>query len=135
LPAPACPADTSAAKSGCNTSSACSILARPPAVSPAPVQGAPRCPTPPAPSAPPGRPNAIRSRQNLQSGLRGTVGSQGVAFVSHGSKEKTATAKPNHEALEKKGIQNIYYESPDPSHEWQSRRRSLYQLEPQLFRD
>jgi enterochelin esterase-like enzyme len=58
-----------------------------------------------------------------------------VVFVSYGSKEKTDTAKANHEALEKLGIRNIYYESPDTAHEWQSWRRSLYQLAPLLFRD
>jgi enterochelin esterase family protein len=58
-----------------------------------------------------------------------------VVFVSYGSKEKTASAKANHEALEKMGIRNIYYESPDTAHEWQSWRRSLYQLAPLLFRD
>ena len=58
-----------------------------------------------------------------------------VVFVSYGSKEKTAAAKANHEALEKMGIRSIYYESPDTAHEWQSWRRSLYQLAPLLFRD
>jgi enterochelin esterase-like enzyme len=58
-----------------------------------------------------------------------------VVFVSYGSKEKTDTAKANHQALEKAGIPNIYYESPGTAHEWQSWRRSLYQLAPLLFRD
>ena len=57
-----------------------------------------------------------------------------VLFVSYGSKENTATAKTNHEALEKLGIPNTYYESPNTGHEWQSWRRSLYQLAPLLFR-
>ena len=60
-----------------------------------------------------------------------------VLFVSYGSREAggAATAKANHEALEKMGIKNIYYESPETAHEWQSWRRSLYQLAPLLFRD
>ena len=53
-----------------------------------------------------------------------------VLFVSYGSKENTAAAKANHEALEKMGIKNTYYESPNTAHEWQSWRRSLYQLAP-----
>jgi enterochelin esterase-like enzyme len=53
-----------------------------------------------------------------------------VLFVSYGSKENTAVAKANHEALEKMGIKNVYYESPDTAHEWQSWRRSLYQFAP-----
>ena len=57
-----------------------------------------------------------------------------VLFVSYGSKENTATAKANHEALEKLGIRNTYYESPNTGHEWQSWRRSLYQFAPMLFR-
>jgi enterochelin esterase-like enzyme len=60
-----------------------------------------------------------------------------VLFVSYGSRETggAATAKANHEALEKMGIKNVYYESPETAHEWQSWRRSLYQLAPLLFRD
>ena len=58
-----------------------------------------------------------------------------VLFVSYGSKERTAAAKANHEALEKKGIKNVYYESPDTAHEWQTWRRSLYQFAPLLFQD
>jgi enterochelin esterase family protein len=60
-----------------------------------------------------------------------------VLLVSYGSRETggAATAKANHEALEKMGIKNVYYESPETAHEWQSWRRSLYQLAPLLFRD
>jgi enterochelin esterase-like enzyme len=58
-----------------------------------------------------------------------------VVFVSYGSKEKTEAAKANSKALEKLGINNIYYESQETAHEWQSWRRSLYQLAPLLFRD
>jgi enterochelin esterase-like enzyme len=58
-----------------------------------------------------------------------------VLFVSYGSKENTAAAKANHEALEKMGIKNTYYESPNTAHEWQSWRRSLYQFAPLLFQD
>jgi enterochelin esterase family protein len=58
-----------------------------------------------------------------------------VLFVSYGSKENTAAAKANHEALEKLGIKNTYYESPNTAHEWQSWRRSLYQFAPLLFQD
>ncbi len=58
-----------------------------------------------------------------------------VLFVSYGSKENTATAKANHDALEKLGIKNVYYESPNTAHEWQTWRRSLYQFAPLLFQD
>jgi enterochelin esterase-like enzyme len=60
-----------------------------------------------------------------------------VLFVSYGSREAAgaATAKANHAALERLGIKNIYYESPETAHEWQSWRRSLYELAPRLFRD
>jgi enterochelin esterase family protein len=58
-----------------------------------------------------------------------------VLFVSYGSKENTAAAKANHEALEKVGIKNTYYESPSTAHEWQSWRRSLYQFAPLLFQE
>ena len=33
------------------------------------------------------------------------------------------------------GIKSVYYESPETAHEWQSWRRSLYQIAPLLFRD
>ena len=58
-----------------------------------------------------------------------------VLFVSYGSREAAgaATAKTNHEALEKLGIPNTNYVSPDTAHEWQSWRRSLYQFAPLLF--
>jgi enterochelin esterase family protein len=60
-----------------------------------------------------------------------------LLFVSYGSRESggAATAKANQQALEKAGIKSIYYESPETAHEWQSWRRSLYQLAPLLFRD
>jgi enterochelin esterase-like enzyme len=60
-----------------------------------------------------------------------------VLFVSYGSKEAAgaATAKSNHEALEKMGISNTYYVSPDTAHEWQTWRRSLFQFAPLLFRE
>ena len=58
-----------------------------------------------------------------------------VMFVSYGGKEKGAAAKTNSEALAKLGIKSVYYESPETAHEWQSWRRSLYQLAPLLFRD
>jgi enterochelin esterase-like enzyme len=60
-----------------------------------------------------------------------------VLFVSYGSREAggAATAKTNHEALQKLGIKSVYYESPDTAHEWQSWRRSLYRFAPLLFQD
>jgi enterochelin esterase-like enzyme len=60
-----------------------------------------------------------------------------VVFVSYGNKEAAgaATAKTNHEALEKLGVPSAYYVSPETAHEWQSWRRSLYQFAPLLFRE
>src|SRR4051795_2052929 len=58
-----------------------------------------------------------------------------VLFVSYGSKENTATAKANCEALEKLGIKNTFYVSPDTAHEWQTWRRSLHQFAPLLFQE
>lgn len=58
-----------------------------------------------------------------------------MLFVSYGSKENTAAAKTNHEALEQKGVPNTFYVSPDTAHEWQTWRRSLYQFAPLLFRE
>ncbi len=58
-----------------------------------------------------------------------------VLFVSYGGREKTEAAKANQKALEQAGVSSVYYESPETAHEWQSWRRSLYQLAPLLFRD
>jgi enterochelin esterase-like enzyme len=60
-----------------------------------------------------------------------------LVFVSYGSKERIgpAEAKANHDALEKIGIPNTYYESQGTSHDWQSWRRGLYQMAPLLFKD
>jgi len=38
-----------------------------------------------------------------------------------------------HEALEKAGIRNVFYESPGTSHEWQTWRRDLHEFAPLLF--
>lgn len=58
-----------------------------------------------------------------------------VLFVSYGSRENTAAAKANREALDKLGIKSTYYESPNTAHEWQTWRRSLHQFAPLLFQD
>jgi enterochelin esterase-like enzyme len=60
-----------------------------------------------------------------------------VLFVSYGSRETAGvnSAKANHEALEKIGIKNTFYVSPETAHEWQSWRRSLHEFAPLLFRD
>jgi enterochelin esterase family protein len=60
-----------------------------------------------------------------------------VLFVSYGSRETQGvnTAKANHEALEKMGIKNTFYVSPETQHEWQTWRRSLHEFAPLLFRD
>lgn len=39
-----------------------------------------------------------------------------------------------HQALEKAGIQNVFYESPGTSHEWHTWRRDLHEFAPLLFR-
>jgi enterochelin esterase-like enzyme len=41
--------------------------------------------------------------------------------------------KGYHEALDKAGIKNVYYESPGTSHEWQTWRRCLHEFAPLLF--
>ena len=58
-----------------------------------------------------------------------------LVFVSYGGREKTETAKKNHEALERLGIKSVYYESPETAHEGQSWRRSLYRFAPLLFQE
>jgi enterochelin esterase family protein len=60
-----------------------------------------------------------------------------VLFVSYGSREERGAnaAKTNHEALEKMGVKNTFYVSPETQHEWQTWRRSLHEFAPLLFRD
>lgn len=41
--------------------------------------------------------------------------------------------KNYHEALDKAGIKNVYYESPGTAHEWQTWRRCLHEFAPLLF--
>jgi enterochelin esterase-like enzyme len=39
-----------------------------------------------------------------------------------------------HQALEKAGIRNVFYESPGTAHEWQTWRRDLHEFAPLLFK-
>jgi enterochelin esterase-like enzyme len=41
--------------------------------------------------------------------------------------------KNYHDALDKAGIKNVYYESPGTAHEWQTWRRCLHEFAPLLF--
>ena len=43
-------------------------------------------------------------------------------------------AKAMHEALDKAGIKNVFYESPGTAHEFQTWRRDLADFVPRLFR-
>jgi S-formylglutathione hydrolase FrmB len=58
-----------------------------------------------------------------------------VVFCSCGSRENPASIKSNHEALDKLGINNTAYVSPDTAHEFLTWRRSLHEFAPLLFRD
>jgi len=58
-----------------------------------------------------------------------------VLFISTGSKERPEGILANHEALDKIGIKNTVYVSPNTAHEWQTWRRSLHEFAPLLFKD
>ena len=60
-----------------------------------------------------------------------------VAANRQGTAEQAFAArlKTMHEALEKAGVKHVTFESKGTSHEWQTWRRSLYDLAPRLFRD
>jgi enterochelin esterase-like enzyme len=58
-----------------------------------------------------------------------------VTFCSCGSRENPANINSNHEALDKIGIKNTAYVSPDTAHEFLTWRRSLHELAPLLFQD
>ena len=55
-----------------------------------------------------------------------------LLYLSSGSMEGPG-AKNFHEALEKAGIKNVYFESPGTAHEWLTWRRSLNDFVPRLF--
>lgn len=58
-----------------------------------------------------------------------------VFFQSIGTDEvPLPRVKQNHEVLLKRGIKNIYFESPGTAHEWLTWRRSLNAFAPLLFR-
>jgi len=61
-----------------------------------------------------------------------------VLYLSVGTDEPArmqTSIKGFHEALQKAGIKQVYYESPGTSHEWQSWRRSLNQFASLIFKD
>jgi enterochelin esterase-like enzyme len=57
-----------------------------------------------------------------------------VVFCSCGSRENAAGISANHEALEKAGIPNTAFVSPNTAHEFLTWRRSLHEFAPLLFR-
>ena len=58
-----------------------------------------------------------------------------VVFASCGSRENPGNINANHEALEKIGIKNTAFVSPDTAHEFLTWRRSLREFAPLLFND
>ncbi len=65
-----------------------------------------------------------------------------LVFISYGSKElggdrsnRGGDPRENTAALQRAGVHAVFYESPNTAHEWQSWRRSLYQMAPLLFKD
>jgi enterochelin esterase-like enzyme len=64
-----------------------------------------------------------------------------LLFVGYGSRElenprrgNSGDPKENTEKLQAAGMNTHFYVSPQTAHEWQSRRRSLYQFAPLLFK-
>jgi enterochelin esterase-like enzyme len=58
-----------------------------------------------------------------------------VVFCSCGSRENPGGINSNHEALDKIGVTNTAYVSPDTAHEFLTWRRSLHEFAPLLFQD
>lgn len=58
-----------------------------------------------------------------------------VVFCSCGSRENPGNINSNHEALEKAGVKNTAYVSPETAHEFLTWRRSLREFAPLLFKD
>ena len=60
-----------------------------------------------------------------------------LLYISIGTDEPAqmyAGIRDLHLALEKLGVNHVYYESPGTGHEWLTWRRSLYQFAPMLFK-
>jgi enterochelin esterase family protein len=57
-----------------------------------------------------------------------------VFYISMGSKEGPQTGRSIHEALDKAGIKNVYFEAPGTAHEFQTWRKSLYGFTQLLFK-
>jgi enterochelin esterase-like enzyme len=58
-----------------------------------------------------------------------------VFYISMGSREGPQTGRSIHEALDKAGINNVYFEAPGTAHEFQTWRKSLYGFAQLLFQD
>jgi enterochelin esterase-like enzyme len=65
-----------------------------------------------------------------------------LVFVSYGSRElrggrggRGGNPQGDSDALREAGINSVFYTSPDTAHEFQSWRRSLYEIAPLLFRN
>ncbi|HEX4793118.1 MAG TPA: alpha/beta hydrolase-fold protein [Humisphaera sp.] len=58
-----------------------------------------------------------------------------VVFCSCGSRENPDNINSNHDALEKAGVKNTGYVSPDTAHEFLTWRRSLHEFAPLVFKD
>ncbi|MEO7719799.1 MAG: alpha/beta hydrolase-fold protein [Capsulimonas sp.] len=61
-----------------------------------------------------------------------------LVWLGIGTAEPTRmydSVKNYHQALEKAGIRNVYYESPGTSHEWLTWRRCLHEFAPLLFQN
>jgi len=58
-----------------------------------------------------------------------------VVFASCGSRENPGNINANHEALDKIGLKNTAYVSPDTAHEFLTWRRSLREFAPLVFQD
>ena len=58
-----------------------------------------------------------------------------VFYISMGSKEGPQTGRSIHEALDKAGINNVYFEAPGTAHEFQTWRKSLYGFAQLLFQN
>ena len=56
-----------------------------------------------------------------------------VVFCSCGSRENPTALNANHDALEKAGIKNTAFVSPNTAHEFLTWRRSLHEFAPLLF--
>lgn len=58
-----------------------------------------------------------------------------LLYISQGSKEGPGAGRNMHDALDKAGVKNVFFEAPGTAHEFETWRKSLRGFAPLLFKE